>query len=68
MVKINIKQTKQKQGNTHTHTEETKTEPNNTKSKRATRQMKEPNYEIKQLKRKLIKTQKQKTKPKQSAN
>ena len=28
MVKINIKQTKQKQGNTHTHTEETKTEPN----------------------------------------
>ena len=68
MVKTKSNKQKQKQGNTHTHTEETKTEPNNTKSKRASRQMKEPNYEIKQLKRKLIKTQKQKTKPKQSAN
>ena len=42
-----------------THSKERKTEPNKTKSKRTTRQTIEPKKEIKQLKRKLAKTQNQ---------
>ena len=50
------------------HTHERNTEPNKPKSKRTTRGTNKPKNNIKQLKRKLTKTENPKTEPKQSAN